>query len=318
MTGTQSHPDPKLDTPASSEAQPKNSGSTRSRQGPQLDTWPFWAPSQAESVERALDLADVGPGTHLVDLGCGDGQVLLAAARRGATVSGVEADPELVDEARTNLAGAGVDADVRVGDLFDPDFVLDADVYFTYLAPATLQRLWPRLEAQRGRRLVTVDFAVPGRIPTRRDDSARLYLLPARRRPLGPLGWPTGGTLVSTVPDHQSLTCLDLVHPGGTCDVQLTGGVADIAGAVAGADALDGPAELAVDLRWEPEAAGTVAGGAVRVAGVEPHALFVVFTDDEEEGMWELTAGAAERITRALRRRTKPTTLEELLAAADG
>ncbi|HAS10802.1 MAG TPA: SAM-dependent methyltransferase, partial [Acidimicrobiaceae bacterium] len=83
-------------------------------------TWPFWAPSQAEAVEAALDLAGVGPGVHLLDLGCGDGQVLLAAARRGATVSGVEADADLVADTKEHLADAGVDADVRQGDLFDP------------------------------------------------------------------------------------------------------------------------------------------------------------------------------------------------------
>ncbi len=277
-------------------------------------TWPFWAPSQQEAVADALDLADVGPGVRLTDLGCGDGQVLLAAAERGATVAGVEADPELVAEARRNLSTAGVEADVRVGDLFDPDLPLDADVFFSYLAPATLQRLLPVLAGHRPARLVSVDFDVPGLVPTRRNGAARLYALPGRRRPVGPVGWPTAGTMVATVPGCQSLSCLELVHPGGSTGVRLSRPLATVATAFAGAVHLEGPAHLAVDLRWEPMAAGTVVAGAVRATGCDDHAVFVIATDDDE-GMWDLTADAVAALRRALRRRRPPTSVAELLEA---
>ena len=276
-------------------------------------TWPFWAPSQAEAVATALDLADVGPGVRFVDLGCGDGQVLLAAAARGATVSGIEADPDLVAEAKAHLADAGVEGTITSADLFDPDLELDADVFFTYLAPATLQRLHPALARRRGARLVTVDFAVPGLTPTRRVEPARLYVLPGRRRPPADPGWPTAGTLVSTVPDCQSLSCLGLVHPGGTTSVRLSRSLAQVASVLAGADHLDGPGELAVDLRWEPMAAGTIVHGTVHVTGDEDHALFVIATD--AEGMWELGAESVAALRGALRRRQPPATLAELLDA---
>ncbi len=277
-----------------------------------LETWPFWAPSEADAVEAALDLAGVGPGDRFVDLGCGDGQVVLAAARRGALASGIEADPDLVDEARSHLTAAGVEADLRVGDLLDPALPLDADVYFTYLAPATLQRLHPRLAGQRGARLVTVDFAVPGLTPTRRSGPARLYLLPGRRRRPAAVGWSTAGTLVAAVPDHHSLGCFDLVHPGGDSGALLTGSIAAAASIVSGADHLDGPAELAVDLRWEPMALDTIASGAIAIDGVDDHEMFVIWTDDDE-GMWELTPQSVEAIRRGLRRRNPPTTLADLL-----
>ena len=277
-------------------------------------TWPFWAPSHEESVATALDLAGIEPGERVVDLGCGDGQVLLAAAGRGAVVAGVEADADLVAEATGHLEDAGVDAEVVHADLFDPTLDLTADVFFTYLAPATLQRLLPVLRARAGARLVTVDFAVPGLVPTRRDGPARLYRLPGRRRPLGAQGWPTAGTLVAAVPDCQSLTCLELVHPGGPTDVRLSGGVERVATLLAGADVLDGPAHLAVDLRWEPMAAGTVVAGTITTAGVDDHALFVVATE-EEDGMWDLTDGAVDALRRAMRRRQPPSTLAELLDA---
>lgn len=279
-------------------------------------TWPFWAPSRAEAVDAALDLAEVGTGTRLVDLGCGDGQVLLAAARRGAVVAGIEADEDLVAEARANLAGAGVEADVRLGDLFDPDLVLDADVLFSYLAPATLQRLLPRLRRERGARLVSVDFDVPGLVPSRRAGAARLYRLPGRRRPPGRPGWPSAGTFVATVADVQSLSCLTATHPGGPTRVRAGRPLAAVATALSGADALDGPGELAVDLRWEGAPAGTFAGGAVRVEGLDDHWVFVLHTD-EEEAVWELSDAGVAGLRRALRRARPPVTVPEVLAAAD-
>lgn len=279
-------------------------------------TWPFWAPSRAESVEAALDLAGVGPGTRFVDLGCGDGQVVAAAARRGAQASGIEADADLVEEARSNLADAGLAAEVSTGDLFDPACVLDADVFFTYLAPATLQRLLPRLRSRRGAALVTVDFAVPGVVVDASSGSAHLYRLPGRRRRVREPGWPSAGTLVATVADLQSLTCLELVHPGGPVTTRLSRPLAAVATTFAGADHLDRAAALAVDLRWDEVAAGTVVAGQLRVSGADDHALFVVF-GDEEEAVWELDERGVAAALRAMRRRRRPTSAAELLAAID-
>lgn len=280
-------------------------------------TWPFWAPSQAEAVDAALELAGVGPGVRLLDLGCGDGQVLLAAARRGAEVAGVEADADLVAEARSNLEGAGVSADVRLGDLFDPDLDLDADVFFSYLAPASLQRLLPRLQQVRGARLVSVDFDVPGLVPTKRSEPARLYRLPGRRRRVGAIGWRSTGTLVSTVPDVQSLSCLDATHPGGPTRVRPSRPLAAVATVLAGADHLDGPGALAVDLRWEGQPSGTFAGGALRAEGLDDHWVFVLHTD-EEEGVWDLNADGVAGLRRALRRSDPPATVADVLDATEG
>lgn len=279
-----------------------------------LDTWPFWAPSHEASVDAALDLAGVEAGTRVCDLGCGDGQVLLAAAKRGAVVSGIEADADLVEEARGYLKDAGVDADIRLGDLFDPDLVLEADVFFAYLAPATLQRLLPTLQRHRSSHLVTVDFDVPDLVPTRRGDPARLYRMPGRRRPVGEPGWPTAGTLVATDPDCQSLSCLDLIHAGGDAGARLSPEFAGLASIVSGADHLDVPSHLAVDLRWEPMDEGVVVAGTVHVDGMPDHALVGVVTE-EDHGMWELSPAAVEGIHDSLSAPTPPTTLAELLDA---
>ncbi len=65
-------------------------------------------------ISRVLDLTAVGPGDCLYDLGCGDGRVLLAAARRGARGVGFELDPELARDAVAAARAAGLEELVRV------------------------------------------------------------------------------------------------------------------------------------------------------------------------------------------------------------
>src|SRR5687768_1686272 len=161
--------------------------------------WPFWAPSEASLVQRALDLAGVDHGVRVLDLGCGDGSVLVAAAQRGAHVRGVESDEELVVQARKNLAEAGVSGDVEAGDVFTVPLD-DVDVLFTYLSPGTLQRLVPRLrrDARAGTKLVTVEYTLAGVVEAGDpDDDVHLYVLPPEDvEPSGDAaGWAAAGLL---------------------------------------------------------------------------------------------------------------------------
>jgi len=87
---------------------------------------------QLEPVaDVAVDAADVQTGDRVLDAACGTGNALLAAAVRGAWVSGIDLAPRLVEVARERAARAGVEADVRVGDAtalpFD-DRVFDAAI----------------------------------------------------------------------------------------------------------------------------------------------------------------------------------------------
>jgi SAM-dependent methyltransferase len=108
-----------------------------------------YEPSPPEVVEAMLRLGDVGPGDVVYDLGCGDGRVVIAAARRGARGVGVDIDPERVREARANARAAGVEdrVEIREGDLFETD-VSDATVVMLFLQPSVNLRLRPRLRAQ--------------------------------------------------------------------------------------------------------------------------------------------------------------------------
>ncbi len=279
--------------------------------------WPFWAPSDLAAVDRALDLAGLVPGERFVDLGCGDGQVLVAAARRGAVVRGVECDEDLAEQARKALAANGFTGEVVVGDLFDPALELDADVVFTYLAPATLQRLRGRLRAMTGTRLVTVDFAVPGLMPVTEEGLTHLYRLPCRlQQPCRP-GWATAGTLVVTVPDTPSLTCLEMHHAGGPVRLQVAPPLAAAGTFVTGADEADPGAPVAIDIRWEGAEAGTAASGTIAIDGVGEHHVTVLFFE-ESEGQWHLSDDAAVNLARRFAGQPGPATVAEVLAAAAG
>jgi len=111
-------------------------------------------------AEAMLDLAAVTAGDHLIDLGSGDGRIVIAAARRGATALGVENDPWLVQESIRKARDAGVSARARFveKDLFDAD-LSSASVVTLYLLPEVNLRLRPSLLALRpGTRVVSHDW----------------------------------------------------------------------------------------------------------------------------------------------------------------
>jgi SAM-dependent methyltransferase len=120
-----------------------------------------YVPTPPELVERMLDLADVRSTDYLIDLGCGDGRIAIAAARRGAHALGVDIDPERVEQAVTAAHYAGLSNLVRFRreDLFRTA-IYEASVIALYLLPAMNLRLRPRLltELRPGARVVSHNF----------------------------------------------------------------------------------------------------------------------------------------------------------------
>ena len=115
-----------------------------------------------EIVERMLRMAEVRKGDHLIDLGSGDGRIVIEAAKRGATGLGVDLDGNLVKLATENAAKAGVadKAQFRVMDLFDVDLAAATVVAF-YLLPNFNEKLAPRLLGLRpGTRIVSHDGGI--------------------------------------------------------------------------------------------------------------------------------------------------------------
>ena len=113
-----------------------------------------------EVVDRMLRIAEVGPNDFLIDLGSGDGRIVIGAARHGASALGVDIDPALVDAARANAARAGVASRTRFEkrDLYETD-LSGASVITMYLLPEVNMKLRPRLLALApGTRIVSHDW----------------------------------------------------------------------------------------------------------------------------------------------------------------
>jgi len=113
-----------------------------------------------------LKLAEVKPGELVYDLGSGDGQIVIMAAKEfGARAIGVEIRRDLVEESLRKIKEYGLEDRVTIihGDFFKVD-ISDADVVTLYLLTSVNERLRPKLEKELkpGTRVVSHDFEIPG------------------------------------------------------------------------------------------------------------------------------------------------------------
>jgi len=143
-----------------------------------------YIPTPPAVVDAMLELAGVGPRDYVIDLGSGDGRIVIAAARqRGARGFGVEIDSELVQVARRAAQHEGVARQVefKVQDLFGTDLG-QATVVAMYLYPRLMIQLRPRLfaELKPGSRVVSHDFDMAGWKPDAR------VTVPVPGKPYGP------------------------------------------------------------------------------------------------------------------------------------
>lgn len=127
--------------------------------------------TRPELVERILELAAPAKDDVLYDLGCGDGRIVIAAAKKyGCRGVGFDIDPERIAESRANAQAGGVE-DLTTFDERDI-FTLDlsqADVVVLYLLPRLNARLVPQLlHLKPGARIVSHDFDLPGYPPDER------------------------------------------------------------------------------------------------------------------------------------------------------
>lgn len=109
-----------------------------------------YVPTPQPVVDKMLDVANVGKDDLLYDLGCGDGRIVVTAAKeRGARGVGIDLNPERIAEANANAKRAGVNGKVKfmVGDLFETD-LSNASVVTLYLLPSVNRKLRPQLWKQ--------------------------------------------------------------------------------------------------------------------------------------------------------------------------
>src|SRR5437764_5624573 len=140
----------------------------------------MYVPTRQAVVDAMLKVASVKAGDVVYDLGCGDGRIVVSAAKLGARGIGIDIDPERVAEANQNVQRNGVGDRVKIlnQDLFTTNFS-DASVVMLYLLPTLNLRLRPTLwkTLKPGSRVVSHDLDMGDWKPeqTLSVDGAQIY-----------------------------------------------------------------------------------------------------------------------------------------------
>jgi SAM-dependent methyltransferase len=153
-----------------------------------------FVPTPPEVVNAMLKTANVSRKDLVYDLGCGDGRIVIAAAKQfGARGVGVDIDPVRIKEARANAQAEGVADRVRFveGDLFETD-LRPATVVTLYLLEQLNLKLQPKLvtELRPGTRIVSHAFSMGPWTPDKEltIGGRRVYLWTIPPRGRGPTG----------------------------------------------------------------------------------------------------------------------------------
>ncbi|GBD35093.1 Ribosomal protein L11 methyltransferase [bacterium HR36] len=134
------------------------------------ERWPdvIFVPTPQPVVERMLELAKVTKNDVVYDLGCGDGRIVVTAAKKyGCKAVGFDIDPQRVKESLENVKKNGVEELVRIEqkDIFTLD-LSGASVITLYLLTSLNEKLVPQLQKMKpGSRVVSHSFEIPGYEP---------------------------------------------------------------------------------------------------------------------------------------------------------
>jgi SAM-dependent methyltransferase len=123
-----------------------------------------YVPTPQVVVDKMLELAELGPDDLVYDLGCGDGRIVVTAAKQGARAVGFDVDPDRIKESKDNIARNKVEENAKVlqKDIFTQD-LSGANVVTLYLLPSLNVKLIPQLEKLKpGSRIVSHDFDMRG------------------------------------------------------------------------------------------------------------------------------------------------------------
>jgi len=124
-----------------------------------------YVPTPNDVVEKMLDMVKPKKGELLYDLGCGDGRIVVMAARKyGCKAVGFEIVPELVEKGRKTIEKRKLQdlASIEQADIFKLDYG-KANVVTLYLLPGMILKLVPQLEKLKpGSRIVAHDYSIGG------------------------------------------------------------------------------------------------------------------------------------------------------------
>jgi precorrin-6B methylase 2 len=171
-----------------------------------------WVPTTEAMVQTMLDHAQVTPKDFVMDLGSGDGRMIIAAAKRGIRGLGVEYNPDMVEYARLQAEAAGVADKAKFvqGDMYEAD-ISKATVLALFLLPTNLEKLVDKfLELPPGTRIVANTYWVTGweadDTRTLEEDceswcTSRLFIIPAKAQG----SWRLAGGVLSLTQKYQEL-----------------------------------------------------------------------------------------------------------------
>ena len=147
--------------------------------GPALFGSP-WHPISRRDLKRALDFCEVRTGERIVDLGSGDGRVLITAAKDyGLAGTGIEIDPLKVWLANLRVHFAGVSDKVTIvrASIFDYDY-RDADILFIYLTHQAIDKLFPDIlkQLKPDAKILCYRFCIQGMSPDKVSADKTLFL----------------------------------------------------------------------------------------------------------------------------------------------
>lgn len=140
----------------------------------------FWGaiyvPSRKDRIDKIIELAEIKPGEKAVDLGSGDGRLVIALAKAGAEAYGYEIDPTLVRSSKKNIQEAGLKAFIEWGSFWQAD-LSQFDVVVIYGMSHVMKRLEKKLgkELRKGTRVICNSFEFPNWSCKKKENNVYLY-----------------------------------------------------------------------------------------------------------------------------------------------
>lgn len=136
-------------------------------------------PSKIEAVHKAIKLAKVKEGEKVIDLGSGDGRVLIEFAQGGVFGIGYEINPWLVWLSRRKIKKTGLSEmiEIRWKSMWEANF-LEAQIVYVYQFPQFMKKIYEKIKStERKIRLVTNDYSILGIKPNKTKGKLNLYLI---------------------------------------------------------------------------------------------------------------------------------------------